>query len=293
MPALAGPPSSSTGPWGRIPATRGRPSACSNPPFAIRCAPVTDEIPVHRLSSFDGTPLAWREVGQGRPLLMLHGLFSHAEMNWLLFGTAQVLADAGFRVILPDFRGHGLSDSPRDAAAWPPDVLACDIEHLAGHLGLEDFDLAGYSLGARTAVRLVVRGLSPRRLVLSGMGLEGIVRSNDRVAFFLRAIETRDSARPGTPEWLAGQFLKSNGVDPDSASLLLRSLVQTQVEDLAALTMRTLVLCGEDDRDNGLGAELAGVLPDARFTAVPGTHMTAPTTREFAEAIRDFLMEQP
>lgn len=252
---------------------------------------MSEEVPVHRVSSFDGVSLAWREVGEGRPVLMLHGLFSHADMNWLDFGTAGVLAEAGFRAILPDFRGHGRSDSPRDATAWPADVLARDIEHLVAHLGLGDFDLAGYSLGARTAVRLVVRGLAPRRLVLSGMGLEGIVHSGARVEFFLRAIATRDSAKPGTPEWLAGQFLKSTGVDPEAASHLLRSLVQTKVEELAAITMPTLVLCGEDDRDNGSGAELAKLLRDGRFVEVPGNHMTAPTTRDFAQAIRDFLNE--
>lgn len=251
---------------------------------------MSDEVPVHHLPSFDGTSLAWRELGRGRPLLMLHGLFSHADMNWMQFGTAQVLADAGFRVILPDFRGHGRSQSTRDPAAWPADVLSRDVEHLVAHLGLGAFDLAGYSLGARTAVRLVVRGMRPRRLVLSGMGLDGIVRSNERAAFFLRAIALGDNATVGTPEWLAAQFLKSNGIDREAASCLLRSQVQTRAEDLAAIAMPTLVLCGRDDRDNGSGADLAKALADARFAEVPGNHMTAPTTREFALAIRDFLL---
>lgn len=252
---------------------------------------MSEEIPVHQLPSFDGTSIAWRELGHGRPLLMLHGLFSHAEMNWMRFGTARVLADAGFRVILPDFRGHGRSQSPRDATAWPGDVLSRDIEHLVAHLGLEDFDLAGYSLGARTAVRLVVRGLRPRRLVLAGMGLDGLVHSDERTAFFLRAIALRDTVRPGTPEWLAAQFLKGNGVDPESASCLLRAQVETRLEDLASVAMPTLVLCGQDDRDNGSGADLAKALADSRFVEVPGNHMTVPTNRNLALAIRDFLME--
>lgn len=252
---------------------------------------VTGEVPVHRLTSFDGTEIAWRELGAGRPVVMLHGLFSHAQMNWIQFGAAEVLADAGLRVLLPDFRGHGSSAAPHDEAAWPPDVLARDIEHLVAALGLGDFDLVGYSLGARTSVRLVLRGMRPRRLVLSGMGLAGIVRSNDRMDFFLRAIETRETSKPGTPEWLAAQFMKSTGVDTVAAAHLLRTLRQTRQEELAAITMPVLVLCGEDDRDNGSGAELAAVLPDARLAEVPGNHMSAPTTTEFAFAIRDFLLQ--
>jgi pimeloyl-ACP methyl ester carboxylesterase len=124
------------------------------------------------------------------------------------------------------------------------------------------------------------------------MGLDGLVRWSDRAAFFLRAIETRDTASVGTPEWLVAQFLKSNGIDPESATFLLRAQVPTRLDELAAVAMTTLVLCGQDDRDNGCGADLAKSLVDARFTEVPGNHMTAPITLEFAETIRDFLIEE-
>jgi len=250
---------------------------------------VSDPASIHRFPSFDGVTIAWSELGQGRPLVLLHGLFSNSDVNWLRWGTAGLLAEAGFRVILPDLRAHGRSEAPRDEAAYPPDVLARDIEQLLLHLQLDDFDLAGYSLGARTTVRLVVRGLSPRRVVLAGMGLEGIVRSEERTRFFLRAIETRASAAPGSPEWLAGQFMKSNGIDPEAAAHLLRSQVPTRLEELSAISMPTLVVLGADDRDNGSGLELAQALPNARYVAVPGNHMTAVTRHELASTIGDFL----
>lgn len=244
-----------------------------------------------RFESFDGTVIAWRELGHGRPVVLLHGLFSHAEMNWLRWGTAGALATAGFRVILPDFRAHGLSQAPDEPSRYPPDVLSLDIERLVGHLELDVFDLAGYSLGARTSVRLVVRGMRPRRLVLAGMGLDGIVRSDERSEFFLRTIEQRETARAGSPEWLVAQFMRTNGVDAEGAAHVLRSQVQTRREELAAITMPTLVVAGADDRDNGSGEELAAVLPDARFASVPGNHLGAVTAPEFARTIRDFLLE--
>ena len=49
--------------------------------------------------------LAWREAGKGRPVILLHGLFSDAQMNWIKFGHAEKIAVAGFRVIMPDLRG--------------------------------------------------------------------------------------------------------------------------------------------------------------------------------------------
>lgn len=243
----------------------------------------------YRFASFDRQEIAWRELGEGRPVVLLHGLFSHAEMNWLRWGTAPRVAEAGFRVIMPDFRAHGRSAAPHDAAAYPADVLAQDIEALVAHLGLTDFDLGGYSLGARTTVRLLVRGMRPRRVVLGGMGLQGIVGSNLRSDFFLRAIATRDTAERGTPEWMAAQFMKTTGTDPDAVAHVLRAQTQTEAPQLEALDRPTLVVCGADDRDNGSAPELAAALPNARYQEIPGNHMSAVTRPELGETIRGFL----
>ena len=42
-------------------------------------------------------------------MVLLHGLFSDANMNWIKFGHAARIAGDGFRVIMPDLRAHGLS----------------------------------------------------------------------------------------------------------------------------------------------------------------------------------------
>src|SRR5204863_4540662 len=136
------------------------------------------------IASFDGTALAVHRVGEGRPVFLLHGLFSSAEMNWIRFGHAAKLAEAGFEAIMPDLRAHGGSASPHDPVAYPPGVLVGDVEAVAEELGLAEFDLVGFSLGARTAAGAVVAGLAPRRLVLAGMGLEGLAGWARRAAFF-------------------------------------------------------------------------------------------------------------
>ena len=60
----------------------------------------------------DGVELAYHELGEGRPVVLLHGLFSDSNMNWIKFGHAGRIAAAGFRVIMPDLRAHGLSGKP-------------------------------------------------------------------------------------------------------------------------------------------------------------------------------------
>ena len=74
----------------------------------------------------DGVQLAWHEVGEGRPVVLIHGLFSSARMNWIKFGHAAAIAAKGFRVIMPDLRAHGDSGKPREASAYPADVTAAD-----------------------------------------------------------------------------------------------------------------------------------------------------------------------
>ena len=244
-----------------------------------------------RITSFDGTQLAIHRMGQGRPVLMLHGLFSSAEMNWVRFGHAQKLVEAGFEVIMPDLRAHGDSDKPRDVSAYPPGVLSGDAEAVVAALELEDYDLVGFSLGARTAARAVIDGLKPRRLVLTGMGLEGLAGWAGRAAFFIDAIDRFDEVKRGDPAFMAVGFMRTMKIDRPAARLLLQAVDDTAPEELAAITMRTMVLCGDKDTDNGSAPRLAQTLPDARYVEIPGTHMSSVTEGALGEALVAFLSE--
>jgi pimeloyl-ACP methyl ester carboxylesterase len=181
------------------------------------------EVTTHHWTASDGVELAYREMGEGRPVVLLHGLFSDAEMNWIKFGTAGRIAAKGFRVIMPDHRAHGLSDRPHGIEFYPKGVLGRDLRELVALLGLTDFDLGGFSLGARTTVEAVGEGLRPRRAILGGAGLEGLRNWKRRKTFFLEAIELFDRVQRGDPHWLSIQFMKSQKVDRIAAGLLLET----------------------------------------------------------------------
>ncbi len=239
--------------------------------------------------SFDGTRLAWREMGEGRPVVLIHGYFSNAEVNWIRYGHAAIVAAAGFRVIMPDLRGHGESAKPHDAAAYPPDVLMRDGFALIEHLGLTDYDLGGYSLGGRTSVRMLVNGARPRRAVLSGMGLDGIVDTGGRGRYFRNVLGNLGSFERGTSEWMTEAFLKTTKGDPQALLGILETFVDTPRSELESIDLPVLVLTGEDDDDNGSGEALADVLPDGRFRSIPGNHMSAVTKPELGREIAAFL----
>jgi pimeloyl-ACP methyl ester carboxylesterase len=89
------------------------------------------------------TALAGPEDGD--PVLLLHG-FPDAWFGW----EAQIgpLAEAGFRVIVPDQRGYNLSDKPKGIASYQMDTLVDDILGLADAFGFDRFHLAGHDFGA-------------------------------------------------------------------------------------------------------------------------------------------------
>jgi pimeloyl-ACP methyl ester carboxylesterase len=243
----------------------------------------------HRWTASDGVELAWHELGEGRPAVLLHGLFSDARMNWIKFGHAERLAREGFRVIMPDLRAHGASAAPHGAEHYAKGVLANDLRELVAHLALAEYDLGGFSLGARTTVEGVGEGLKPRRAFLGGAGLRGLKNWQRRKTFFLEALARFDQAQRGDEYWMTVQFMKSQKIDRVAAGHLLESFEDTFMDWLNAFTMPTLVVCGSEDHDNGSGEELAAALPDAVFREVPGTHMSSVTEAAMGDEIARFL----
>ncbi|HBQ93435.1 MAG TPA: alpha/beta hydrolase, partial [Erythrobacter sp.] len=71
----------------------------------------------------------------------------------------------GFEVLMLDFRVHGDSAAPHDPDSYPSNVLVRDVAALVLHLGLEDYDLGGFSLGARASLHGAAHGvLTPAHL---------------------------------------------------------------------------------------------------------------------------------
>lgn len=237
----------------------------------------------------DGTRLAWRELGAGWPVLLLHGFCSDAQTNWIKYGAAEQLVAAGFRCIMPDLRAHGESDKPHDPACYPPDVLADDAMALIGQLGLTDYDLAGYSLGARTVARMLAKGATPRRAILSGMGLEGVSSTDHRRTHFRHILADLDGHPKGSPAWMAAMFIKGNQGDPVALDRILDTFVDTPEAVLASFTLPVGVICGADDQDNGSAARLADLLPHGALITIPGNHMSAVTRPEFGAALAAYL----
>ncbi|ABQ69022.1 alpha/beta hydrolase [Rhizorhabdus wittichii DC-6] len=251
------------------------------------------ETALHHFDGADGARMAWHGMGpeDGRPVILIHGLFSNAFTNWVRYGHAAKLAAKGRRVIMPDLRAHGDSAKPHDPSGYSEDILADDNLALIEQLGLAPggYDLGGYSLGGRTTARMLVRGAKPGKALLAGMGLEGLLDLGGRVAFFRKVLEGVGTHPKFSPEWMAEGFLKTTGGDARALLLLLDNFPKIARASLADLAMPILVLTGSEDNDNGSARALAAALPNAGFVEVPGNHMSAVTLPQLGDAIADWF----
>jgi pimeloyl-ACP methyl ester carboxylesterase len=240
----------------------------------------------------DGVELAFYETGSGRPLILLHGFMGASTQ--MLDGWASMFVEQGRRVVLPDFRGHGDSAKPHDPAAYPPDVLADDGLALIEHLGLGDgdYDLGGYSLGARIVLRMLVRGAKPGRAIVAGQGLTKVSGPQGEASRrVLTALADGVAIEPGSREALIAQWISKLGADPRALLLVLDSHVPTPEHALRQITIPALVAIGAQD-ERADADELAALLCDGRFVRVPGSHESAFTAPELAAAMTAFLAER-
>ncbi len=239
----------------------------------------------------DGAGLAWRETGDGPPVVLLHGLMGSGSML-LGSGPARAIAARGYRVILPDLRGHGDSARPHDPARYPPDVLADDGLALIEHLGLAGYRLAGYSMGGKLVLRLLARGARPAQAVVGGQGLDALDAESGRTDGYRRmlaAVADGGAFEPGSAEEALAAWVTQTGADPRAIGLLLDSFVATPPAALRRVPTPTLVVAGDRDSRGASAAELAALLPGGRLARVPGDHLTALAAPEFTAAVLDFF----
>ena len=116
-----------------------------------------------------GVKIHYFVQGSGEPVILIHGLYSSARMNWDLPGTSALIAKS-FRVIALDCRGHGQSDKPMAEGAYGTNMVE-DVVRLMDHLHIEKARVAGYSMGGMIAMKLAVTHPDRvTRVVLGGMG---------------------------------------------------------------------------------------------------------------------------
>lgn len=106
---------------------------------------LSDVTVTHHTADVGGITLHYVEKGSGPVALLLHGF---PEMWWSFRYQIDALAEAGFRVVVPDLRGYNDSDK---RGPFDLDTLAADVRGLVAHLGVEKVLLVGHDWGGALA----------------------------------------------------------------------------------------------------------------------------------------------
>ena len=247
-------------------------------------------IVMEGFTSFDGLDLAYLDVGDGDPVVLLHGFVADHFANWVATGVVETLIGAQRRVIAPDARGHGASSKPHDPRAYANDAMVRDVRALCDHLSLDRVDVVGYSMGAIVAARLAPREPRVCSLVLGGVGGEwgGEQRPLDAVPI-AEAMEADDPEDIESPLAAAFRsFADRTGADRLALAANQRSR-QGETTDVGAIAVPTLILAGDADELAGSPEVLASRIPGATFRTLRGNHLGAVRDPQFAGAIVAFV----
>jgi pimeloyl-ACP methyl ester carboxylesterase len=218
------------------------------------------------------------------PVLLIHGFASTASADWP--GLTDRLAAAGRTVVTVDLPGHGASPDP-DGPARTSTVVAALGEIVAG-LG-DRVDVVGYSLGARLAWELPAGTGRVRRLVLGGLS-----PAEPFGAVNLAAARAWIAGGPAPADPLTALIAGLTRLPGNRTDALL-----TVVEGLAAEPfdpasagpgpVPALFVIGSADPMAAGSAGLAGRFPAASVATVPGDHLGALHSAEFAATVTAFL----
>jgi pimeloyl-ACP methyl ester carboxylesterase len=304
-------------------------------------------LALNTFRSFDGVRIAFYDEGEGPAVILLHGfgvdglsqfgeferilplLEKRQEMFRQVFGGAppflnpplagrpgviRALLVAGARTILPDMRGFGASDKPREKTAYADSAMARDVIALIEHLRLDAVDVIGFSMGSGTAVRLLMlRPPQVKSAILAGIGdyaIEGNVLEfpqNWPVPDYVpRPLTARVWAEEGARileqgEFVPGHLASANliaarvtGADPKVLAAVIRGAVANTLpaEALQQVDMPVLILNGKADAANQKITGLLKAIPTARAAECEGDHHSTPYQPTFQQAVVQFFEEQ-
>jgi pimeloyl-ACP methyl ester carboxylesterase len=238
----------------------------------------------HYFVSFDSVRIYYEMKGNGKPVLLLHGFIVNGQ-SWKRTALYEDLLNKGYCVITPDLRGNGGSDKPHTPASYANDAEAKDMMTLVKALGINRYDLVGYSRGSIIAARLLVLDNRVGHAVIGGMGTDFTNPEWPRRKMFYRAL-MGDTVKELEPML---KYVKESGLDQTALAYLQKEQPATSKAALAAIKKRVMVICGSEDEDNGSALSLAKLIPDATYVSVPGNHNTALRSKEFSNAVLAFL----
>jgi len=246
-----------------------------------------------------GLRIAYDDIqpDEAKTAFLIHGFATNRMENWRRLGWFGAFERKGYRVVALDLRGHGESDKPHDPAAYGREALLSDILGLMDHLQLGRVDLMGYSMGARLALQTALS--HPDRvanLIVGGVGGKMFEPPDPAKAPAMTMAEAMQAEDPETIKDPTMKGFRIFAEQQGEDRLALAAFTQGRMggwfekEDLAAISMPTLVVAGSRDQMAGDPQALADLIPGAKSVVLPGCdHFSAIPHALYKAAVFDFL----
>ncbi len=254
-----------------------------------------------------GLRLHYETAGEGPPVLLVHG-FTNYGLVWA--PQIAALVHSGYRAIVPDLAGHGLSAGPDTVTGVP--ALAADMVALLDMLGLERATVCGLSLGGMIAQQMAVdfpdrvHGIIPAATRAENGGMQAAVEG------WIAEFEGPGGALGRLGKTYPVLLNEAYRASPaGEATLALWRIVLAKVSgpalaqvargmlgfDVAAalpeVRTRTLVIAGEQDKliPPALSRRIAALIPGAAYQEIPGGgHVCiVDSAAQFNALLLDFL----
>ncbi|MDB5017469.1 MAG: Arylesterase [Mucilaginibacter sp.] len=236
-------------------------------------------------TSFDGTKIYYEVKGDGYPVILIHG-FSGTGQGWKNCAVYADLLKAGYKVILIDQRGNGMSDKPHNETAYANDAEAKDVMGLITSLHIKQYNVVGYSRGSIIASRLLVLDKRVHKLVMGGMGDAYTDPDWPRRVHAYRAL-MGDTTLHDVDDMM--KYIHSQHFDNLALAYQQKYQPPTSKQELAAVRKPVLIIRGTEDKENGSETGLNKLIPNSGLAYVPGNHNTAIRNAEFSDAILRFF----
>jgi pimeloyl-ACP methyl ester carboxylesterase len=238
-------------------------------------------------------PIHYEVIGQGRPIVLVHGFSSSFERDWRLSGWVDFLVGEGRQVIGLDCRGHGRSGKPHSPAAYAGNQIPDDVLAVMDAVGIERADIMGYSMGALVTLNLLPRHAERfTTAVVGGTGLPRPATDPQRRAALAAALEVADPATISEPTALRfRQAAERRGNDLLALAALQRSeRTQADQADLRQLELPLLVVVGEKDEVLESARQLVAAVAGAELVTLAGEdHQSAVGAQGYKQAVGRFL----
>ena len=242
----------------------------------------------------DGVRISYATQGSGPPILLSHGYSATAQM-WA--GQLEVLS-AAHQVITWDMRGHGLSDSPEDRAAYSEEATVADMVAILDACGVERAIIGGLSLGGYMSLAFHSRHPDRTRALLlfdTGPGYRNDEARTGWNTYAARMADTFDTrgleALGRSAEVRVSTHRSAEGL-ANAARGMLAQADATVISSLPSVAVPTLVLVGARD-EPFLGATdyMAAKIPGAVKVVIPdaGHAANIDQPEAFNRAVVEFL----